>query len=105
MNWRSFLAGVVIGAATAYMTTEAAAKNHILSSDHVLNIVKKQFKSQGPITGSWIHMQKEKYELENTTYNVYKGGITSHKNQAKEIIEFIADSKTGRILDYYPISV
>ncbi|MFT8322837.1 MAG: hypothetical protein ABF649_18355 [Bacillus sp. (in: firmicutes)] len=105
MNWKLFLAGIGVGAVTAFMATDTAAKNHALSSDHVLNIVKKQFKKQGSITGSWINMQKEKFEYENAIYYIYKGGITTEKQEKKELVEFIADSKTGKILDSNLINI
>ncbi|MGP7818408.1 PepSY domain-containing protein [Niallia sp. 01092] len=104
MNWKSFLAGIGVGITTAYIATEVVAKNNSLSSDDVLNMVKKQWKEQAPITGSWINMQKELYEQANASYYVYKGGITTKKQNGVEQIEFIADSKTGRILDYHPIT-
>jgi len=101
MNWKPFIAGMTVGIVAAYITTDAVVKSNYLSGEEVLVLVKQHFKEQMPITGSWINMQKESYNRGNQSYLVYKGGI----NTKNAVIEFIADSKTGNILDYYPIEV
>jgi len=105
MNWKSFIAGMTIGIAAAYITTDAVAKNTDLSGDKALILAKRYFKDQMPITGSWINMEKELYTKGNQSHLVYKGGINSKKSSEHLVIEFIADSKTGAILDYYPIEM
>ncbi|GKU84839.1 PepSY domain-containing protein [Niallia sp. NCCP-28] len=105
MNWKSFIAGITVGIAAAYITTDAVTKSHYLSGEEVLNLAKQHFKEQMQITGSWINMQKESYNKGNQAYLVYKGGINSKNPKEHAAIEFIADSQTGNILDYYPIKI
>ncbi|PKG24951.1 hypothetical protein [Niallia nealsonii] len=105
MNWKSFIVGMTVGMAAAYITTDAVTKSHYLSGEEVLNMTKQHFKEKMHITGSWINMQKESYSKGNQSYLVYKGGINAKNQKEHAVIEFIADSKTGNILDYYPIKI
>lgn len=103
MNWKTLLAGAAVGFATSYATKEIISRNYSISSDRVLKLVKAAFKEQGPITGSWINMQKEPYETANSTHLIYRGGITRLNEGINQSYEFLADSKTGNLLDIYEI--
>ncbi|MCE4051297.1 MULTISPECIES: PepSY domain-containing protein [Bacillaceae] len=103
MNWKTIVAGAAVGFAASYAVKEAVSRNYSLSSDRVLKIVKAVFKEQGPITGSWINMQKEPYETAGTTQLIYRGGITRDNDGKNESFEFLADSKTGNLLDIYEL--
>ncbi len=103
MNWKTLIAGAAVGFATGYVAKEAVSRNYTLSSDRVLKIVKDIFKEQGPISGSWINMQKEPYEKAGTTHLIYRGGITRETEGLNQSFEFLADSKTGNLLDIYKL--
>lgn len=103
MNWKSFILGAAIGVIGGYTAKEALSHKKI-SPDKVLEHVKDQFKKQGAINGSWIHLEIEPYEKEKIHYNVYKGGISKNENEGTKQYEFIADASTGTIIDIYPLS-
>jgi len=104
MTWKSFIAGAFVGAISGYLLNEAVKKNTSLSSETVLANVKKAFKEEGPIDGSWIQMTKEDYTKYAIKTKVYRGGITTSHNGERMQYEFIADASTGSVLDVYLIS-
>jgi predicted small secreted protein len=103
MRWKSFLLGVAVGAFSGYATNKYLSTQTFISAEKVLENAKKRLKEQGPISGSWIHMKTEPFDKNNLTYQVYKGGISRSKNGNREQLEFIADAKTGTLLDVYSI--
>ncbi|WP_442595556.1 PepSY domain-containing protein [Neobacillus sp. D3-1R] len=104
MKWKSFLLGVAVGAISGYATNKYITSQTYLSAEKVLENTKRQFKEQGPISGSWIHMKLEPFQKNHVSYQVYKGGISRNDSNGKpEQFEFVADAKTGTLLDVYPI--
>lgn len=103
MNWKSFFIGLGVGLASGYAAKELLSKQTYVSAEKVLNSAKNTFKADGPISGSWIHMKTEPYQKGQLKYEVYKGGISRQLNGAYEQYEFIADARTGVILDAYQI--
>lgn len=103
MNWKSFLTGAAVGAVSGYFLNEAVKKSVFISSENVLAKIKKAFKEEGPIDGSWIQMTQEDYEKYAIKTKVYRGGITCHRDGERKRFEFIADAYTGSVLDIYPI--
>jgi len=103
MNWKTFIAGITVGAAAGYAVNETLHHTVNVSAETVLAKVKKAFKENGPIDGSWIQMTEEDYEKYPFKTRVYKGGVSLTKDGEKKQYEFIADSKTGTVLDVYPI--
>ncbi|WP_335871313.1 hypothetical protein [Bacillus sp. 2205SS5-2] len=99
MNWKSVLFGAAVGVAGAYLYRESMKNKTYISSEKVLHQVKESFKVKGPINGSWIHMEPEKYELAPMTKEIFRGGISRHRNGQNEHFEFIADAHTGTIMD------
>jgi predicted small secreted protein len=104
MNWKSFFLGVTVGIIGGFTTKEILDKKTNVSPEKVLEQVKTQFKQNGPISGSWIHMVAEPYEKHELNYCVYKGGIFKNNNGTNEQHNFIADASTGTILDVQTIS-
>ncbi|MEH7331533.1 PepSY domain-containing protein [Neobacillus drentensis] len=104
MNWKSFLLGAAFGAIGGYAAKEILNQKTTVSPEKVLAHVKKQFKQNGPISGSWIHMADEPYEKQQIKYRVYKGGISKNNNGLNEQFEFIADAQTGTIIDIQPLT-
>lgn len=99
MNWKSFILGAAVGLVSGYAVKEVISQKTYVSPEKVLENVKKQFKHNGTISGSWIHMEAEPYEKHQIHYQVYKGGISKNNNGVNEQFEFIADASTGTLLD------
>ncbi|MDZ5472565.1 PepSY domain-containing protein [Bacillus sp. 31A1R] len=103
MNWKSFLLGLGIGIVSGYATKEIISAKSYVSSEKALASAKAAFKELGPISGSWIHMKTEPYEKEHLSFTVYKGGVSRNINGQMEQYEFVADARTGSIIDAYRI--
>ena len=104
MNWKSFFLGAAVGLIGGYTAKVFIAQKTNISPEKVLDHVKKHFKQNGPISGSWIHMESEPYEKHQIHYQVYKGGISKNNNGVTEQFEFIADASTGTLLDVNHVS-
>jgi predicted small secreted protein len=104
MNWKSFILGAAVGLIGGYAAKEIINLKTNVSPEKVLDQVKKQFNQNGPISGSWIHMEAEPYEKQDIKYRVYKGGISKNNNGSNEQFEFIADAQTGTLLDVRVLS-
>lgn len=103
MNWKSFIFGAAIGMVGTYTAREVLLHKKI-SPEKVLEHVKEEFKKQGSINGSWIHIEIEPYKKENIHYHVYKGGISKNESGVNKQYEFIVDASSGTIIDSYPLS-
>lgn len=106
MNWKSFLLGLgsgLVGGMTAYYFLEKGNNTRTISPEKILDGVKSTFKEQGPILGSWIHMEVEPYVKDKIQYRVYKGGISKNSDNTTKQFEFIADAITGTILSINPL--
>ncbi|MFD0827246.1 PepSY domain-containing protein [Neobacillus sp. M.A.Huq-85] len=101
MNWKSFILGAAAGAISSLAIREIISKNSTVSPERVLENVKKQFKQNGAINGSWIHMEPVPYEKQQIHYQVYKGGISKNNEGTAEQYEFVADAKTGTVIDVH----
>ncbi len=98
MGLRKFLLGIAVGIAGTYIVKNLLPSSCI-SSEHALKIVKNEIKKQGPIDGSWIHMEPETFVRNNITYQVYKGGISRTLENKPEQFEFVVNAENGTILD------
>ncbi|MGG1398635.1 PepSY domain-containing protein [Bacillus salipaludis] len=101
MNWKSFIIGAAAGAISSLAVREIISKNSTISPERVLENVKKQFKQNGDINGSWIHMEAVPYQKQQIHYQVYKGGISKNNEGTAEQYEFVADAKTGTVIDVH----
>ncbi len=99
MNWKSFLLGAAVGFTAAIATKELLDPLGKPSPEKVLGDVKEYVKKNGKISGSWIMMKPEVYEKNELTYEVYRGGVTRNLDGKREQFEFVADSKTGALLE------
>ncbi|HZG71368.1 MAG TPA: hypothetical protein VEY51_07490 [Chondromyces sp.] len=104
LNWSTLLLGVAAGAAGALLVKKGLTDSGYITAERALRLVKDSFKEEGPIDGSWIHMVPEKYEKTGLSKMVYKGGISRSQASGLEQYEFIADARTGTIMDVYRIS-
>ncbi|WP_409289877.1 hypothetical protein V1498_04765 [Peribacillus sp. SCS-26] len=98
MNWKSFALGALAGFAAGY-GAKMARQSADTPPETILSHVKSVLKKDGRIQGSWIIMKPEAYEHHSIPYTVYRGGITKVSGDMNEQYEFIADSKTGTILN------
>ncbi|WP_246941319.1 PepSY domain-containing protein [Bacillus pinisoli] len=97
MRLGNFLAGIAVGVIGTYAIQKL--KPSYISSDQALKLVKQEMKKQGPIDGSWIHMEPETYVRNNITYRVYKGGISRVNDNNPEQLEFVVNAENGTIID------
>ncbi len=104
MNWKTFLTGVGSGIAVGIVLTKAIDQNSTISAEKALANAKAAFKKHGPISGSWIQMEKQPYSKSLLDYEVYIGGISRIVDGQTEQYEFIVDTTTGAILDAYLLS-
>ncbi|MBM7660486.1 putative small secreted protein [Bacillus mesophilus] len=103
MRLGNFLAGVAVGILGTYAIQKFMPS--YISSDQALKLVKQEFKKQGPIDGSWIHMEPETIERNNISYRVYKGGISRMSDHEPEQLEFLVNAENGTIIDVYKLSI
>lgn len=97
---RDLLIGFATGIAAAYLVKEVYNRSEKLyPADDVLKEIKSAFKEEGPIDGSWIFMKTEPYKQHALTTEVYKGGITRHKEDELQQFEFLADAYTGAVIE------
>ncbi|GEL89371.1 MULTISPECIES: PepSY domain-containing protein [Pediococcus] len=72
-----------------------------VSANAILETVRKAFLKEGPIEGSWIEMKQAPLQKFAIKTNVYYGGITRYEDGDLIQYEFLADAKTGTIIDIY----
>jgi len=93
-------------AGTASLTTGLLTSwllNHksTISANNILDTVRQAFLKEGPIEGSWIEMKKAPLQKFAMKTQVYYGGITRYEDNKLIQYEFLADAKTGTIIDIY----
>ncbi len=87
--------------------TSGLVISHILinkqkvSANRILENVRKAFLKEGPIEGSWVEMKQAPLQKFAIKTNVYYGGVTRYEDGNLIQYEFIADAKTGTIIDIY----
>lgn len=99
MNWKSFFIGLGIGIAGGYAAKEVLSHKPLVKPEKALANAKELFKQNGSISGSWIYMKPEPYKKQELAYTVYKGGISRMKDGRLYQYEFVADAKTGCVID------
>lgn len=100
MKWKGFLLGALTGIAVGWLT-KTITDNQYYSPEEVLQNVKKRMKPKGKITGSWIMTNPEQIDMNTISYQVYRGGITCINDEEKSNFEFLADAKTGTIIELH----
>lgn len=97
MHWKRVIAGVGLGF-MAGLYFQKQLNQDFISSEKALHIAKQANKDGGQISGSWIHVNPEKFISNSQSYMVYKGGITKSENGETKQIEFMVDAESGHIL-------
>ena len=95
------IAGAAVGAIAGFTSYSWYQKHKFLKADTILEEVKNAFLAEGPIEGSWIHLTKEPLQKFAIKTQTYTGGVTRLEDSALVQYEFIADAKTGTIIDIY----
>ena len=100
MKTRDIILGTAAGAAAGLLVREVVDRQSgFYSAEEVLKNVKNAFKAEGPIDGSWIVMKPEPFSQYAITVDVYRGGITRHRDDELEQFEFLADARTGSVIE------
>ncbi len=97
------LKGLAIGAGIGLATGIAASiwyqKKKHLAADDVLAKIKKAFLKEGSIEGSFIEYESKPYQKFAIKVDSYAGGITRFEDDQLVSYEFLADAKTGTVLE------
>ncbi|GAA3018364.1 PepSY domain-containing protein [Tetragenococcus solitarius] len=103
-----FKGGIAIGVGIGLLSGIASVlfiKNkQRLSADDILQHIKKAFLKEGPIEGSWINFERQPVRKFAVHTEGYNGGITRLEDDHLVTYEFLADAKTGSVLDIQRIS-
>ncbi|WP_088005549.1 hypothetical protein [Indiicoccus explosivorum] len=100
MKKRDIVIGTAAGAAAGLAVRGLVDRqDKFYSAEEVLKNVKNAFKAEGPIDGSWIVMKPEPFSQYAITSDVYRGGITRQQNGELEQFEFLADARTGSVIE------
>lgn len=94
--------GLLSGIASTLLINQHKQK---LSADSILQRVKKAFLKEGPIEGSWINFEKQPVRKFAVHTEGYNGGITRLEDNHLVTYEFLADAKTGSVLDIKRINI
>lgn len=100
MKLRDFLIGVATGLAAAVIIKEASEKvSPFIPAGQVLDNIKKEFKKDAPIDGSWIFMKTDNFTNGFMTIPVYRGGISRMHEGEMQTFEFAADARSGVVVE------
>lgn len=98
-----FKGGLALGMGVGLVGGVASAlwlkKKQTMSADDVLNVVKAAFLKEGAIEGSWINFEKQPLRKFAVHTEGYTGGITRLEDGQLVSYEFLADAKTGTVLE------
>ncbi|WP_430611344.1 hypothetical protein [Enterococcus sp. DIV0876] len=91
--------GLGLGLAGGIFSTIWLKNKQSLHADDVLENIKSAFVKEGPIEGSWINFEKQPLRKFAVTSQGYTGGITRTEDGQLVSYEFLADARTGTVLD------
>lgn len=98
-----FITSLVLSFLFGALTFFLIDKNKPMNPDRILNNVKREFRKEGPIAGSWIEMTKVPWSKHSYHADVYYGGLSRSEDGVSQQYEFIADAYTGSLIDLYKI--
>ncbi|GEK28553.1 hypothetical protein [Furfurilactobacillus siliginis] len=73
--------------------------------DHILTNVKASFRKSGPLDGAWIEHHPVPFKRFGTQAMVYQGGVMKHEDGQLIVYDFLADSKSGKVVDVWKDSL
>lgn len=91
----------VLGGVMGVFITQLFNGMSRLDPDTILDQVKHQFRQESPIAGGWIEHHAVPFQKFAVKTRVYYGGINRYEDQKLVQYQFIADAKTGSILDIH----
>lgn len=98
-----FVTSLVLSFLFGALTFFLIDKNKPMNPDRILNNVKREFRKEGPLEGSWIEMTKVPWSKHSYHAEVYYGGLSRLEDGVNQHYEFIADAHTGSLIDLYKI--
>ncbi|WP_165004405.1 MULTISPECIES: PepSY domain-containing protein [unclassified Enterococcus] len=91
--------GISLGLLSGVASTILYHRKKALTADQVLAQIKESFLEEGAIEGSWISFEKEPIRKFAVRSNAYRGGISRVEDGEIVYYEFLADARTGTVLD------
>lgn len=101
---KSFIGSIAVGSVVATATVTALYwhhRNRILKPNRTLEKIKKEFSKTYSVTGSWIEMKPTLYKESENVQTVYYGGLSLLEENKHVQYEFIANAKSGAVVDWY----
>lgn len=94
-----------LGIATGVSIGAAIQKAHLKRPERILTDVKTSFRKSGPLSGAWIEHHPLTRKIDSTSsVEVYSGGIIQQVADSTVIYAFLADSRTGKVVDVWKIA-
>lgn len=104
MKTRDLVIGFFTGIAAGVLIREVSTRiETIKPAELVLHDIKQLFKKEGPIDGSWIYMKTEPFTRQAISTDVYRGGISRVRQGEVEQYDFLADARTGTVVELVKI--
>lgn len=97
MKFSRFLLGVAAGAAIGYLFSKQFQHTPV-KPEYVLSEIKKKYKQNMKIVGSWIHVDPKVETINGLQYNIYQCGLSGSIDGEPAYFEFKVDADTGSIL-------
>lgn len=95
--------GFIVSLLLGLLIHSQVSKRQTIDADDILENVKKEFRQEGPIDGSWIELTKVPWKKFAYETDVYYGGISRVEETDLVQYEFIADAYTGSLIDIYRV--
>ncbi|PKR79329.1 peptidase M4 [Halalkalibacillus sediminis] len=98
MRWYKLIAPAAVGITVGTIIGKKV-KDQWLVPEVALKRAKEVFKQDGPISGSWIIMEKENYSKSDENLLVYRGGVTRNVDGETTQYEFFVDATNGKLIE------
>ena len=72
--------------------------NRKMSANKILRRIRRDFRTEGPVAGSWIEHFTKPYQPFAFKTDVYRGGISRIEDGQVVNYNFLADAHTGTLL-------
>lgn len=95
--------GFILSVLLGLLIQSHLSKRKTMQADDILENVKTQFRTEGPLDGSWIELTKVPWKKFAYETDVYYGGISRFEESNLVQYEFIADAYSGSLIDIYRV--